>query len=192
MTALGSDLPLRDRIIESAADLAARRGWASLTMSAVGTAAGVSRQTVYNEVGSKPQLAQAVVLRELGAFLAMVDRGFDENPGDVVAAIRSAVSGILELADGNPLVREILSGTSEANADLLPLLTTRSSDVLEMACETALRRLRPLTPHLDEGHRRAAVDVLVRSVLSHVTRPAMRPDAAAENVAWAAGRMVSA
>lgn len=192
MTAAEPHGPLRERIIESAADLTTRRGWPSLTMSGVAAAAGVSRQTVYNEVGSKPQLAQAVVMRELADFLAIVNRAFDRHPDDPVAAIREAVSDILESADRNPLVREILSGTSEVNADLLPLLTTRSGDVLEMAHDVVLARLRPLTRHLDDSHRNAAVDVIVRTVLSHVTRPVMRPEAAADDVAWAAGRMLCA
>ena len=38
---------------------------------------GVSRQTVYNEVGTKPGLAEAMILSELDRFLGVVNRAFD-------------------------------------------------------------------------------------------------------------------
>ena len=40
-------------------------GWASVTMGRLADAVGVSRQTVYNEIGTKPGLAEAMILREL-------------------------------------------------------------------------------------------------------------------------------
>jgi AcrR family transcriptional regulator len=160
-------------------------------MSGLAESVGVSRQTVYNEVESKPALAQAMVLHELAGFLALVDRAFDAHPGDAVAAIRAAVRGILERAEADPLVRTILAGASGANADLLPLLTTRSHDLLEMAQVATLQRLTPLTPRLKPSSRAAAVDVIVRTVLSHVTQPAGTPDQVAADVAWAAGHLLS-
>ena len=54
---------------------------------------GVSRQTVYNEIGTKSDLAEAVVLRELDRFLAGVVRSFDENPDDLIQAIRDSPGG---------------------------------------------------------------------------------------------------
>ncbi len=146
MTAELRDTALRRRIIEVAAEQTARSGWSSVTMSALADSVGVSRQTVYNEVGSKPALAQAMVLHELADFLAVVDRAFDAHPTDAVAAIRQAVQGILETAQAHPLVRAILAG---ADSDLLPLLTSRSGDLLELAQVTTSQRLMPLTQSLN-------------------------------------------
>ncbi len=191
MSAPTRDTPLRSRIIESAAEQTARSGWSSVTMAALAEAVDVSRQTVYNEVGSKQALAEAMVLREMTDFLAVVDRAFDDHPSDAVAAIRSAVQDILERAEANPLVRTIVAGESGANTELLPLLTTRSLGLLELAQVTTVRRLTPLTPGLDDGRRAAAAEVIVRTVLSHVMQPSGAADEVARDVAWAAERMLS-
>ena len=60
---------LRDRIIAAAAERTAVAGWSSVTMSRLADDVGVSRQTVYNEVGAKPALAEAMVLDELARFI---------------------------------------------------------------------------------------------------------------------------
>ena len=51
----------------AAARFTAEHGWGALTMGKLADLVGVSRQTVYNELGGKPQLAEAMVMRELGA-----------------------------------------------------------------------------------------------------------------------------
>jgi AcrR family transcriptional regulator len=191
MTAIRRETLLRRRIIDAAAERTARTGWSSVTMSGLGAAVGVSRQTVYNEVGSKSALAESMVLHELAEFLVLVDRAFDDHPLDAVAAVRQAVRDILALAEANPLVRAILAGAAGPDSDLLPLLTTRSHDLLEMARIATEQRLAPLTPWVEESRRAAAVDVIVRTVLSHVTQSSGDPDTVADDVAWAAERMLS-
>ena len=54
--------PVRQRIVAAAAELTTASGWAQLTMAQLADLVGVSRQTVYNEIGGKPQLAEAMVL----------------------------------------------------------------------------------------------------------------------------------
>ena len=56
-----------ERIVAAAAQLTTESGWAAITMTKLADRVGVSRQTVYNEIGSKPQLAEEMVLRELAA-----------------------------------------------------------------------------------------------------------------------------
>ena len=103
-----------------AAELTAESGWATITMAKLADRVGVSRQTVYNEIGSKPALAEAMVLRELALFLAEVDRAFDAHPDDLVAAIRGACRGVLELAQDNRLLKAVVSATHGADTELLP------------------------------------------------------------------------
>jgi len=50
---------LRDTLFDAAGELLRHRGWSDLTMADVATAAGVSRQTLYKEFGSRPAFAQA-------------------------------------------------------------------------------------------------------------------------------------
>ena len=75
--------PLRQRIVAAAVELTTTQGWAHVTMSRLAERVGVSRQTVYNEIGTKPALAEAMILAELDRFLAAVESAFDRHPDDL-------------------------------------------------------------------------------------------------------------
>src|SRR4051812_49497585 len=78
----------RERLLVEASQLTRSGGWQAITMAKLADRVGVSRQTVYNEIGSKQQLAEAMIMRELEIFLRGVDAAFAANPDDLVAAIR--------------------------------------------------------------------------------------------------------
>ena len=61
----------RERVVDAAVRLTAQIGWSQVTMARLAQEVGVSRQTVYNEVGTKPGLAEAMILRELDRFLGV-------------------------------------------------------------------------------------------------------------------------
>src|SRR6187200_1475644 len=88
----------RERLLAAATAFTAEHGWGALTMGKLADLVGVSRQTVYNELGGKPQLAEAMVLRELELFLDVVDSAFQDNPDDLVRAIEAAALRVLDLA----------------------------------------------------------------------------------------------
>jgi AcrR family transcriptional regulator len=176
------DTAMRRRIIEAAGELTIETGWASVTMGRVAEVVGVSRQTVYNEVGSKPALGEAMVLAQLADFMTVVERSFDEHPDDPAAAVEGSVRRALELAAANPLVREVVSATHGANTDLLPFLTTRSDALLRTAKDIVAARLAPMTPRMLAAERTATVDVIVRVVLSHVMQPSGTPRRSAASV----------
>ena len=182
--------PVRQRIVSAAAAMTTRDGWASVTMGRLAAEAGVSRQTVYNEVGGKQRLAEAMVLDELGRFLAVVDDAFDAHPDDLVAAVRAAALGVLELAEDNTLLHAIVSATHGADTDLLPLLTTHAGPLLTTAKTVVSRRVEPYDLPMDDAQRAAAVDAVVRVVLSHVMQPTGSPRRTADDVAWIAGRVL--
>ena len=46
-----------ERILAAAAEMTAELGWSGVTMAAVAERVGVSRQTVYNEWGTRDRLA---------------------------------------------------------------------------------------------------------------------------------------
>jgi AcrR family transcriptional regulator len=177
-----------ERVVAAAAELTLEVGWAGVTMGKLADRVGVSRQTVYTEVGSKPQLAEEMVLAELAKFLAVVDRAFDEQPDDLVEAIRSASRGVLELARRNALLQAVVSASYGAETELLPLLTTRN-DALVLAATQAVRARVPAYPIvLDDRYLDAAIDMVVRLVLSHVVNPVGDPAATADDIAWIASR----
>lgn len=175
---------MHERVVAAAAELTLEVGWAGVTMGKLADRVGVSRQTVYNEVGSKPQLAEEMVLAELFTFLAVVDDAFDRQPTDLVAAIRTAARGVLELARGNALLQAVVSQSYGAETELLPLLTTRNDALVLAASQAVHARIGGYRIDLDERHLEAAVDMVVRLVLSHVVHPIGTPEATAEDIAW--------
>ena len=152
---------------------------------------GVSRQTVYNEIGTKNDLAEAVVLRELDRFLAGVVRSFDENPDDLVQAIRDSARRVLKYAQNNALLHAVVSATHGADTELLPLLTTHAESLLVGGQDRWSATGSRATGSTCEPHRLdAVIDMVVRLVLSHVMQPSADPAATADDIAWVAERVL--
>jgi AcrR family transcriptional regulator len=187
MTAAGSS-SMHERVVAAAAQLTLDVGWAGVTMGKLAERVGVSRQTVYNEVGSKPQLAEQMVLAELAKFLAVVDRAFDRHPDDLVAAIRGAASGVLELARTNALLQAVVSASYGAETELLPLLTSQNDALVDTAKAVVRGRVAAYDVGIPTRHLEAAIDMIVRVVLSHVIHPVGQPDETAGDIAWIASR----
>lgn len=190
---------VRERLVAAAADLTCDSGWSTLTMAKVAARAGVSRQTVYNELGSKPALGQAMVLRELERFLAAVEEELDAHD-DLVEAIRSAAHRILLMARDNPLLHAVLAsahtagpeGTGGGSADLLPFLTTEAEPLIGAAKDVIAQRVPGRYPDLglDEGELDVAIDAIVRLVLSHVMQPGGDPRTTSDGLAWIVARVL--
>lgn len=189
---------VRDRIVEAAAVITTESGWSAVTMNKVATRAGVSRQTVYNEVGSKPGLGQAMVMRELERFLAAVEEELDRYD-DLVAAIRSAAERILVMARENRLLDAVLAsahgvsrGEAGSDNELLPFLTTDAAPLISAATAVIAERLPVRFPDtaLTDHEAEVAIDSVVRLVLSHVMQPGSPPATVADDIAWIVGRVV--
>ena len=181
---------MRDRVVDAAVQLTGETGWAQVTMARLAEAVGVSRQTVYNEVGTKSGLAEAMILRELERFLDLVSIAFDAHPDDLVDAIRAAARSVLENAQDNPLLHAVVSATHGADTELLPLLTTHAGSLLAAAQAVIAERLAPYDVPLAPERLDAATDMVVRVVLSHVMQPTAAPEATAQDIAWIAGRVL--
>ena len=182
--------PLRQRIVEAAVQLTTDVGWSQVTMSKLAGTVGVSRQTVYNEIGTKPALAESMILTELERFLGVVGTAFDEHPDDLVAAIRGASGAVLELAQDNRLLHAVVSATHGADTELLPLLTTHAESLLAAAKLVIAQRVAPYDIRLDAAHLDAAIDMVVRVVLSHVMQPSGTPAGTADDIAWISARVL--
>ncbi|MFH8495305.1 TetR/AcrR family transcriptional regulator [Streptomyces coeruleorubidus] len=99
----------RESLLDAAYAALARRPWSAVRMVDVAAAAGVSRQTLYNEFGSKDGLARALVRREADGYLAGVDRALTghSDPRDRLTA---TAEWITSAARENALVRAMLTG----------------------------------------------------------------------------------
>lgn len=176
----------RDRLLDAAQHLVETDGWASITMARIARLAGVSRQTVHNELGTKHALAQDLALRELGRFLDLVRERVAAEP-DLVAAVRSACQGVLELGEQSVIVRTIVTSVpGEQDGDLLAILTTESGEIVAVASvvvkEALIDNFSPLP--FDDDELEVAVEVVVRLVLSCITRPSKPAAQAADDIAW--------
>ena len=183
-------LTMRERVIDAAITLTTDDGWAHVTMARLAEAVGVSRQTVYNEVGSKPRLAEAMILHELERFLGLVTVAFDAHPTDLIAAIRDASRSVLEASQDNLLLRAIVSATHGADTELLPLLTTHAGALLSTAKAVVVERVAPYDVALSPPQLDAAIDAVVRVVLSHVMQPSGTPAGTSDDIAWIATRVL--
>ena len=189
--AVGEAATLRQRIVDAAVGLTSDVGWAQVTMGKLADRVGVSRQTVYNEIGTKPALAEAMILSELDRFLQVVTSAFDAHADDLVGAIRAASQGVFELARGNQLLHAVVSATHGADTELLPLLTTHAESLLAAAKVVVAERVAPYDIGLDAEHLDAAIDMVVRVVLSHVMQPSASPERTSADIAWIAARVLN-
>lgn len=99
----------RDSLLDAAFTALARRPWSAVRMVDVAAAAGVSRQTLYNEFGSKEGLARALVRREADTYLAGVERAL-ATPSDAGDRLTATADWTARLARDNALVRALLTG----------------------------------------------------------------------------------
>ncbi|MDX8050515.1 TetR family transcriptional regulator [Lentzea sp. BCCO 10_0798] len=180
----------RQPIVEAAIEMTARDGWAAVTMTRLAEQVGVSRQTVYNEIGSKNSLADAMLAHELGRFLTAISAAFDRHADDLVEAVHDAVRDVLELARGNLLVRAIASATHGADTELVPLLTTQAETLLTEVKAMLAARVESYRPGLTGEQIEVLVDLMTRTVLSHVVQPTGTPAATADGLAWLASRVL--
>ncbi len=175
---------LRDRLLDAAEASFREVGWRRLTMAKIADRAGVSRQTVYNEFGTKQQLAEQLIMRELDTFLAIVRERFEAET-DLVPAVRSAVEGALVTAERNPLLRSVLESGESGDADLLPFLV-QSQWLIDRAAaflvELVAGRFTDLAIPADR--LAVALESVVRLVLSHITRPSSTPRQTADDLAF--------
>jgi AcrR family transcriptional regulator len=182
---------LRDQLLDHAADLLAGPGWGAVTMAELGRRVGVSRQTVYNEVGSKPALAQALVLRELDRLLSAVVAELTGSD-DIVDGLEAAALAALRLGRDNVLLKAIVSSAHGGRAELLPLVTTSADPLVQRASSVVSEVVAQQHGDLGlaAGRLHAAIDAVVRLVLSHVMQPAGSPERTAVDIAWVARRVL--
>ncbi len=99
----------RESLLDAACAALARRPWSAVRMVDVAAAAGVSRQTLYNEFGSKEGLARALVRREADGYLAGVERALATH-GDPRERLTAAAEWTASAARGNALAKAVLTG----------------------------------------------------------------------------------
>ncbi|MGP3999862.1 TetR/AcrR family transcriptional regulator [Streptomyces sp. 8N706] len=192
----------RESLLDAAFVALRGRPWSAVRMVDVAAAAGVSRQTLYNEFGSKDGLARALVRREADAYLAGVDGAL----GDPAETAEGEDSGLrlaavadwtVRSARTNPLVRAVLTGfwgerlpTPVRVVGALPsspyVPAQRRADaalpspveLLGQVRDRALAALESNRPKEEAERLARECEVAVRLALSYVVAPAGAEDPA--------------
>lgn len=188
---MNSRARVREALVDAARELTVAGGWEHVRMADVARAAGVSRQTLYNEFDGRAGLAEALAVREIRMFVSGVSGHLSAHGGDVRAAARAAVGFALEEADRNPLVSAILAGGRGGADELLPYLTTRADLVLDAAGAVILQWAAEHLPEVSPAAVDIAADVVARLTVSHIVLPKRPPAEAADVLAEVFVRLLS-
>jgi AcrR family transcriptional regulator len=165
---------LRETLFGAMRDELGRRAWSEITMSDVASAAGVSRQTLYNEFGSRDEFAQAFVIHVGERFLDDVDTAVREHLDDPRAAIGAALETFLRTAGEDPVVRVLLS--DDGTGGMLPFVTTQGMPVVVFATARLFETIRAGWPEAPPDKAQLLAESLVRLAISYVTAPGDAPD----------------
>ncbi|WP_310784374.1 TetR family transcriptional regulator AlkX [Mycobacterium sp. Z3061] len=160
---------LRDSVLDAMRDLLLTRDWSAITLSDVARAAGISRQTIYNEFGSRQGLAQGYALRLADRLVDTVKGALDANIGNIYESFLQGFRAFFAESAADPLVISLLTGV--AKPDLLQLITTDSAPIISRASErlaTAFTQTWLATSDDDAGVLSRAI---VRLCLSYVSMP---------------------
>ncbi len=176
---------LRDTIIAAVDELARSRGWSATTMSQVAEVAGVSRQTVYNEFGSRQALVEAYVTREVENLVAEVESAVREHADDPSAALLAAFGLFLRLASDEPIVRIIVADAESSH--LMRLLTNLGTSVAD---DRIARLITDVWPQVGSEDAELLADSLVRLAISHAVAPATDPETTSRNVTRLVGPLI--
>jgi AcrR family transcriptional regulator len=168
---------LRETLLAAARDAVQQRPWSEITMAEIAAAAGVSRQTLYKEFGSRDEFAQALVIHEGERFLDEVDSAVRAHLDDPRAAVGAALETFLRTAGEDPLVRILLS--DDGTAGLLPFVTTQGMPVVHWATARLTATIEQGWPQAPPQKARLLAESLVRLAISHVTAPAESPEVTA-------------
>lgn len=174
---------LRDRLLDAAYGLVADAGWTGLRMAHVAERAGVSRQTVYTEFGSKDALGQALVMREVDRFLDGIREVLDEHGADLHAGVRAGIEFTLRTAADNELLKAVLTSQRGGDGELIAHLTTRSEPLLDTATAMLGAYAAQAWPEVDDFSRELAVECVVRLTVSNIVQPVAPPEQTAQRIA---------
>lgn len=125
---------MRNTILDALGQLLTERDWSRITLTDVAKLAGVSRQTVYAQFGSRSGLSMAYVLRFFSAVIGDgVERAITDHPGDPFNAFVDGFRSFFAAFESDDVIKQLLH--PERNPELIPTITEGSSEWLNNAKE---------------------------------------------------------
>nr|WP_170306196.1 TetR family transcriptional regulator [Mycolicibacter kumamotonensis] len=160
---------LRDSVLEAMRELLTSRDWSSITLADVAAAAGVSRQTIYNEFGSRQGLAQGYAIRLADRLVDAVEGAIYGNVGDVHAAFLEGFRSFFTESAADPLVISLLTGV--AKPDLLQIITTDSGPIITRCSQRLTSSFMHSWVKASEEDAGILARAIVRLAMSYVSMP---------------------
>ena len=160
---------LRDSILDGMREQLLTRDWSAITLSHVAKAAGISRQTIYNEFGSRQGLAQAYALRLADRLVDQIDDAIEGNEGDVHAALVQGFRDFFAESAADPLVISLLTG--DFKPDLLQLITTDSGPIISHCSERLTATFMHSWVKCSDEDAGILARAIVRLAMSYISMP---------------------
>jgi AcrR family transcriptional regulator len=160
---------LRDLILDGMRDRLLTRDWSAITLSDVARAAGISRQTIYNEFGSRQGLAQGYALRLADRLVDQIDDAIEGNVGDVYAAFLQGFRDFFTESAADPLVISLLTGATKP--DLLQLITTDSGPIISHCSERLTSTFMHSWVKCSDEDAGILARAIVRLAMSYISMP---------------------
>ncbi|MGH3959587.1 TetR family transcriptional regulator AlkX [Mycobacterium sp.] len=160
---------LRDSVLDAMRELLGTRDWSAITLADVARAAGISRQTIYNEFGSRQGLAQGYALRLADRLVDLVDDAIYSNVGDIYAAFLQGFRMFFTESAADPLVISLLTGV--AKPDLLQIITTDSGPIITRCSERLTSTFQHSWVKASDEDAGIIARAIVRLAMSYVSMP---------------------
>ncbi|MCF7550765.1 TetR/AcrR family transcriptional regulator [Pseudonocardia sp. WMMC193] len=168
---------LRHAALDAAERLGGRDGWSSLRMADVAAEVGISRQTLYAEFGSRPELLRQVVAARSGHLLDALSRLLARP--DAIDPVRGAAAFLISSGRADPLVRHLVAGDGP---DLGDSLRAGAASLVDVATRVLVAHVVGRRPEVDAAPLQIAAEAFARLVVSHVMAPDRDIDAAADAI----------
>lgn len=160
---------LRATALDALSALLLRQSWKSVTMSEVAKEAGLSRQTIYNEFGSRRGVAESYAIRLTDQLVSVVDDGLYTCVGDIRLALGRGLAAFFAVSERDPLVRSLRE--EDASADLLRLITVHSTQLVERAADHLSATFQRCWVQAPKRQADILSTSIVQMALAYVSRP---------------------
>ncbi|HEY5843108.1 MAG TPA: TetR family transcriptional regulator [Mycobacterium sp.] len=164
-----SKVLLRDLVLDAMRDLLLTKDWSSITLADVAKSAGISRQTIYNEFGSRHGLAQGYALRLADRLVDAVGDAIENNVGQMYQAFLQGFRAFFTESAADPLVISLLTGA--AKPDLLEIITTDSAPIIRHCSQRLTGSFMTSWVRCSEEDAGVLARAIVRLAMSYVSMP---------------------
>jgi len=160
---------LRDVVLDAMREELLTKDWSAITLTDVARTAGISRQTIYNEFGSRQGLAQAYAVRVADRLVDAIGDAIDSNVGNVYEAFLQGFRMFFAESAADPLVISLLSGV--AKPDLLQIITTDSAPIINRSSQRLTEAFMRSWVGASQKDAGVLARAIVRLAMSYVSMP---------------------